>query len=136
MKLLVTILLAFFFSSSYAYTQDDHCIAVAVHREASKTIYKDKVAVYQVIVNRSQKLSKSFCEVLKEPRQFSFVKPSTKWIATKEQLKLLDKLKKEARIFGKDVLYFHSKTNDPAWARKMVRVITIGKHKFYRLKEN
>lgn len=135
MKLLVTIILSFFFSSSYAYTLDDHCMAVGISHEASKTIYKDKVAVYQVIVNRSQKLSKSFCEVLKEPRQFSFVKPSTKWIATNEQLKLLDKLKKEVRIFGKDVLYFHSKANDPTWARKMVKVMTIGKHKFYRLKE-
>lgn len=133
MRVLAALLLLLPFSC-YSYTTNDHCLAIAVHKEASKTIYKDQVAVYQVIKNRAQKLSMSVCEVLKQPRQFSFVKTGMSWIANKKQLALLDKIKKERIMFSSDVMYFHSKPKDPVWARKMVHVLTVGKHKYFKEK--
>lgn len=111
-------------------------MALAIHYEASKTLYKDQVGVYQVIVNRARKLNKGFCEVIKQAHQFSFVKASMKWQATKKQLELLDKIRKEPRMFSKDVLFFHSKRNDPSWAKRMKLVMIIGKHRYFRLKES
>ena len=130
-KIIVT-LLFFVPLSCLAATQDEHCLALAIYSEASKTVLQDQRGVYQVIINRMHVSNKSACAIIKERKQFSFVSPKTKWVATQEMLNKLYKIRTMPKIFSNDILWFHTHFVKPPWSYKFKMVYDTGVHKYYR----
>jgi N-acetylmuramoyl-L-alanine amidase len=120
-----------------------NCIATAVYHEARGETLEGQLAVARVIMNRaaSGKYPDSWCEVVKQPWQFSFVNPRTGHIP------YIDKSSRSWRnalgitrlaISGavpsltNDVLWYHADYVAPSWGRRLDRVTKIGAHIFYR----
>ena len=121
--------------------EQSNCIAVAVYHEARGESLEGQLAVARVIMNRaaSGKYPPSWCETVKQPWQFSFVrnyqfpytdKESAAWrkavaitrIATNNVVSSLPG----------DVLWYHADYVAPSWGRRLSRVDKIGTHIFYR----
>jgi spore germination cell wall hydrolase CwlJ-like protein len=115
----------------HIFSQDDHCTAVAIHKEASKTNRSDQRAVYQVIRNRMRHSRKTACGVIKEAGQFSFVRKGMNWTASSTMLLKLQQAESHKDVFGKNVLYFHNNKVHPSWTRHMKLVAIIGNHMYY-----
>ena len=121
--------------------EERRCLAAAVYFEARGEPLEGQVAVAEVVLNRaaSGEYPASFCEVVKQPAQFSFVRDglfppidesSTAWrtavaVAQIADEKLADKL-------ASDVLWYHADYVVPDWGRRLARVTQIGAHVFYR----
>lgn len=117
------------------------CLAGAVYFEARGEPLEGQLAVAQVVVNRSKSrlFPGSYCGVVYQPSQFSFVRggrmpalerSSAAWrrataIATIAHDGLWDS---EAR----DSLYFHARYVTPGWSRTKIARATIDTHVFYR----
>lgn len=129
-------------------SQQAHCLATTVYREARGESYSGQVAVALVVHNRtlSDKFPDTPCKVMLQPKQFAFVS---------HDLHLVDPMDGEAwetalrasqdvlampihayeRPLG-GALYFHS-GGRPAWDfNKLEEVVVIGNHSFYKDKEN
>ena len=65
------------FGTGGALNEQENCMAVAVYHEARGESLEGQVAVARVIMNRaaSGKYPGTWCEVVKQPWQFSFVNP-------------------------------------------------------------
>jgi spore germination cell wall hydrolase CwlJ-like protein len=117
------------------------CIATAVYFEARGEPFDGQLAVAEVVMNRaySGRYPPSYCAVVKQPWQFSFVRggrfppadtSSPAWayaqaIARIAKQRLADKL-------PDDVLWYHADYVAPVWGRRLSRVEKIGAHIFYR----
>lgn len=117
------------------------CIATAVYFEARGEPFDGQLAVAEVVMNRaySGRYPPSYCAVVKQPWQFSFVRggrflpvntSSASWayaqaIARIAKQRLADKL-------PDDVLWYHADYVAPVWGRRLSRVEKIGAHIFYR----
>jgi len=117
---------------------DMRCLATAVYFESKGEPLDGQLAVAQVIMNRvaSARFGDSVCDVVKAPKQFSFVrggelqKPTNErqfgtaraiaWIAMNDAWN---------RIVG-SATHFHALTVRPGW--KLQRIAAIGNHIFYR----
>jgi hypothetical protein len=117
---------------------DMQCLATAIYFESKGEPLDGQLAVAQVILNRvaSPRFGGSVCDVVKAPRQFSFVRggrlgrPTNEtqfgtaraiaWIAMKDAWN---------RIVG-SATHFHALTVRPGW--KLQRIAAIGNHIFYR----
>ena len=129
-------------------SQQAHCLATTVYREARGESYAGQVAVAIVVRNRvlSDKFPDTPCKVMLEPRQFAFVshdlhlrdpKDEEAWetaqVAAESVLAM--PIHAYQRPLG-GALYFHSGKR-PAWDfNKLEEVVVIGNHTFYRDKEN
>ena len=92
-------------------------------------------AVALVTMNRAKQRHKSICEVVYEPKQFS-------WTAnvTSDMLDNIDDVRKAAaNVMTGNVsditngaTHYHASYVSPLWADNMNRVAVIGKHHFYR----
>lgn len=123
--------------SASAYTNADlNCIAKAVYYEANVEPYEGKVAVAQVIINRTKNANrpKSICAVVKQPGQFSWYYPGV----------LDDKIGYQYKILAQEVLderheallpgaeYFHRDIGHrPKWTKNLQPLGKIGHHIFY-----
>jgi spore germination cell wall hydrolase CwlJ-like protein len=120
---------------------DMQCLAQAIYFEARGEPLAGQLAVARVIINRATSglYPASYCDVVKQPAQFSFVKrgripqvdeSSAAWDRAKAlaQIAHEDLWKSEAG----DALYFHAKYVRPSWARQKVARATIDTHIFYR----
>lgn len=123
--------------------EQSNCIAVAVYHEARGETVEGQLAVARVIMNRaaSGKYPSSWCEVVKQPWQFSFVNPRTGEFPYTDQSS--DSWRKAVGIarlaignvvptLSNDVLWYHADYVAPAWGRRLTRVDKIGAHIFYR----
>jgi spore germination cell wall hydrolase CwlJ-like protein len=117
---------------------DMNCLATAVYFESKGEPLDGQLAVAQVIMNRvaSGRFGRTVCDVVKAPRQFSFVRggalraPTNQsqfrtaraiaWIALNDAW---------SRIIG-SATHFHATHVRPGW--KLERVALIGNHIFYR----
>jgi len=118
-----------------------NCVAVAVYFEARGEPFDGQLAVAEVVMNRatSGKYPTSYCSVVKQPWQFSFVRngrfprldeQSASWgyaqaIARIAKQRLADAL-------PDDVLWYHADYVAPGWGRRLSKVEKIGAHIFYR----
>ena len=118
-----------------------NCVATAVYFEARGEPFDGQLAVAEVVMNRaaSGKYPTSYCGVVKQPWQFSFVRgglfprintQSASWgyaqaIARIAQRRLADAL-------PDDVLWYHADYVAPGWGRRLSKVEKIGAHIFYR----
>lgn len=117
------------------------CLAGAVYFESRGEPVDGQLAVAQVVVNRagSGLFPKSYCGVVYQRSQFSFVKggnmPRIKRgsIAWK-RAKTIARIAHEGMWDSKagDSLYFHAKYVNPKWSRNKVTRATIDSHIFYR----
>jgi hypothetical protein len=124
-------------------TEQEECIAIAIYHEARGEPFDGQLAVAEVIMNRaaSGRYPASWCEVVKQPWQFSFVNPrsgrmpgvnraSSSWAYAQALTRIaVDNL---ADALPSDVLWYHADYVAPSWGRRLARVDKIGAHIFYR----
>lgn len=115
------------------------CLAGAVYFEARGESLKGQLAVARVIVGRAQsgRFPDSYCGVVYQPSQFSFVH-GRRMPAIKTSSRAWRRAVAVARIADKDswespaegALFFHAARVRPGW--KLKRVAQIDNHVFYR----
>ena len=120
-----------------------NCIAVAVYHEARGESVEGQLAVARVIMNRaaSGKYPASWCSVVKQPWQFSFVNPRTgempgvdaysaSWARAQGVTRLA--MANVIPSLTNDVLWYHANYVAPSWGRRLNMATRIGAHIFYR----
>ena len=131
------------FSAGAPLTDEANCIAVAVYHEARGESLEGQLAVAKVIMNRaaSGKYPSSWCGVVKQPWQFSFVNPRTGYMpsvdaASAAWRKALGVTRlavaNAVNSVPSDCLWYHADYVAPSWGRRLTRVEKIGAHIFYR----
>ena len=131
------------FSAGAPLTDQANCIAVAVYHEARGESLEGQLAVAKVIMNRaaSGDYPASWCGVVKQPWQFSFVNPRTGYMpgvdqASAEWRKALGVTRlavaNAVQSVPGDCLWYHADYVAPKWRNNLRRVEKIGAHIFYR----
>jgi N-acetylmuramoyl-L-alanine amidase len=129
------------FSAGAPLTDEANCIAVAVYHEARGESLEGQLAVAKVIMNRatSGKYPNSWCSVVKQPWQFSFVhkgqfpsvdQSSASWRKALGVTRLA--VANAVQSVPADCLWYHADYVAPSWGRRLTRVDKIGAHIFYR----
>ena len=131
------------FSAGAPLTDEANCIAIAVYHEARGESLEGQLAVAKVIMNRaaSGKYPTSWCGVVKQPWQFSFVNPrsgnmpsvdqtSASWRKALGVTRLA--VANAVQSVPTDCLWYHADYVAPSWGRRLTRVEKIGAHIFYR----
>ena len=115
------------------------CLAVGIYYESKGEPLIGQLAVGEVIANRaaSPKFPSSYCGVLFQRSQFSFIRgkklpsvprSSKHWKTAVAVAKIVDQDLKDSA--ADKALFFHAKRVSPRW--KLKRVASIGNHIFYR----
>src|ERR671913_329793 len=115
------------------------CLAVGIYFESKSEPLAGQLAVGEVIANRAKsgRFPSSYCGVLLQRRQFSFVRgrawpavprSSRQWQTAVAIAKIVDQDLKDSA--ATNALFFHAKRVSPRW--KLKRVAAIGNHIFYR----
>jgi N-acetylmuramoyl-L-alanine amidase len=115
------------------------CLAVGIYFEAKGEPLIGQLAVGEVIVNRaeSSRFPNTYCSVLVQRKQFSFIrgkswpnvaKQSRAWKTAVAIAKIVDQDLKNSK--AGNALFFHARRVSPGW--KKTRVASIGNHIFYR----
>ena len=123
--------------------EEANCMAVAVYHEARGETPEGQLAVARVIMNRavSGKYPTTWCGVVKQPWQFSFVNPRTgdmpgvdETSASWRKAQGITRLAMANAVpsLSTDVLWYHANYVSPSWGRRLTRVSQIGAHIFYR----
>jgi spore germination cell wall hydrolase CwlJ-like protein len=118
-----------------------NCIATAVYFEARGEAAEGQLAVARVVMNRaaSGKYPTSWCGVVKQPAQFSFVRHgmfpavdvnSDAWRKAQGITRIA--LANAVPSLSTDVLWYHADYVAPSWGRRLNMVQKIGAHIFYR----
>lgn len=129
------------FSTGAPLTDEANCIAVAVYHEARGESIEGQLAVAKVIMNRaaSGKYPASWCGVVKQPSQFSFVhngrfpyvdQTSGAWHTALGVTRLA--VANAVQSVPADCLWYHADYVTPRWRTGLTRVEKIGAHIFYR----
>jgi hypothetical protein len=117
------------------------CLATAVYFESMGESLEGQLAVAQVVMNRARsgRYPTSWCAVVKQKAQFSFVRSGQfpridaagqAW--RKAQAIARIAAGKMAEVIPTDVLWYHADYVAPGWGRRLARVDKIGAHIFYR----
>ena len=120
---------------------ESKCLATAVYFESMGEPLEGQLAVAQVVINRSQsgRYPSSWCGVVKQKAQFSFVRAG-RFPRIDEGCEAWRKAQAIARIAADklaytlptDVLWYHADYVAPGWGKRLTRVEKIGAHIFYR----
>lgn len=131
------------FSAGAPLTDEANCIAVAVYHEARGESLEGQLAVAKVIMNRaaSGAYPTSWCGVVKQPWQFSFVNPRTGYMPSVDQTSAAWRkalgvtrlaVANAVTSVPSDCLWYHADYVAPSWGRRLTRIEKIGAHIFYR----
>jgi N-acetylmuramoyl-L-alanine amidase len=123
--------------------EEANCMAVAVYHEARGESLEGQLAVARVIMNRaaSGKYPTTWCGVVKQPWQFSFVNPRTGYMPGVDQASAAWRkalgitrlaMANAVQSVSTDCLWYHADYVAPSWGRRLTRVEKIGAHIFYR----
>lgn len=121
--------------------EQTQCLATAVYFEARGESLEGQLAVAKVVINRagSGRYPTSWCGVIKQPAQFSFVRAgrmprpdtgSAAWTRARA-IASVAKLGVDGGL-SPDVLWYHADYVAPRWRLNLNRVQQIGTHIFYR----
>lgn len=121
--------------------QELSCVATAVYFEARGEPFDGQLAVAEVVMNRARsgRYPASYCGVVKQPWQFSFVRAgqfprvdtsSESWSYAQAIARIASR--RLAAALPQDVLWYHADYVAPTWGRRLSRVEKIGAHIFYR----
>lgn len=129
------------FATNTPLDQETNCLATAVYFEARGESLEGQLAVARVVINRaaSGRYPTSWCAVVKQPAQFSFVRNGQFPYADPN----CDSWRKAQAIaelavanivpsVGPGVLWYHANYVAPAWRSNLQEVEQIGAHIFYR----
>jgi len=128
------------FRGSDAGSAELECLAAGVYFEAKSEPLAGQLAVGQVIANRAnsgRRFPSSYCGVLFQRGQFSFVRghsypavarSSRQWQTAVAIARIVDQELKDSAV--PDALFFHAKRVSPRW--RLTRVGSVGNHVFYR----
>lgn len=121
--------------------EEAKCLATAVYFESMGEPLEGQLAVAQVVINRARsgRYPASWCAVVKQKAQFSFVR-SGRFPRIDAGCQAWRKAQAIARIAANkmvealpgDVLWYHADYVAPSWGRRLTRVEKIGAHIFYR----
>ena len=129
------------YSAGAALSEEANCIATAVYFEARGESLEGQLAVARVVMNRaaSGQYPASWCAVVKQPAQFSFVRHgafpavntgSTAWARAQGITRLA--MANVVPSLTTDVLWYHANYVAPSWGKRLSMVQKIGAHIFYR----
>ncbi|HEY6661859.1 MAG TPA: cell wall hydrolase [Sphingomicrobium sp.] len=131
------------YSAGAPLSQEANCVATAVYFEARGETVEGQLAVAKVIMNRaaSGKYPASWCSVVTQPWQFSFVNPHTgqlpavdtqsaAWATAQGVTRVA--LTNVVPSLSNDVLWYHANYVAPSWGRRLNMASRIGAHIFYR----
>lgn len=131
------------YSAGAPLSQEANCVATAVYFEARGETVEGQLAVAKVIMNRaaSGKYPASWCSVVTQPWQFSFVNPHTgqlpavdtqsaAWATAQGVTRVA--LTNVVPTLSNDVLWYHANYVAPSWGRRLNMASRIGAHIFYR----
>ena len=129
------------YSTGEALSDEANCIATAVYFEARGESLEGQLAVARVIMNRaaSGQYPASWCSVVKQPAQFSFVRhgrfpaiktASAAWARAQGITRLA--MANVIPSLSDDVLWYHANYVNPSWGHRLSMVQKIGQHIFYR----
>ena len=129
------------YSAGAPLSDEATCIAVAVYHEARGESLEGQLAVARVIMNRaaSGRYPTSWCGVVKQPWQFSFVRGgrfpsvdegSMAWRRALGITRLA--INNAVSSVPTDCLWYHADYVSPSWGRRLTPVSQIGAHIFYR----
>ena len=128
------------FRSSDPGSRELECLAVGIYFESKSEPLTGQLAVGEVIANRANsngRFPSSYCGVLFQRRQFSFIhgrslpavpRSSRQWQTAVAIAKIVHRDLKDSA--ADNALFFHAKRVSPRW--KLKRVASIGNHIFYR----
>ncbi len=121
--------------------EQQNCLATAVYFESMGEPLVGQLAVARVVLNRaaSGRYPDSWCAVVKQKAQFSFVRAG-RFPRIDPACAAWRKAQAIARIavanasasLPSDVLWYHADYVAPSWGRRLTRVEKIGAHIFYR----
>lgn len=121
-------------------SKDIQCLSTIIWHEARGESQRGQRLVALVVLNRATKRNKSVCEIMKEPRQFS-------WYAKHPDIVPLSVMDKQLALaydiyaqymngqhedHTKGATHFSGKHVRNKWTRVYKRTVTEGKHSFYR----
>lgn len=121
--------------------EEMNCVATAVYFEARGEPFDGQLAVAEVVLNRARsgRYPTTYCGVVKQPAQFSFVRrgqfprvntQSAAWGYAQSIARIAQRQLVEA--LPDDVLWYHADYVAPGWGRRLSKVEKIGAHIFYR----
>lgn len=129
------------YSTGAPLSEEANCIATAVYFEARGEALEGQLAVARVIMNRaaSGQYPASWCSVVKQPAQFSFVRRGV-MPAPRADSDAWRKAQGVTRVamanvvpsLTNDVLWYHADYVDPSWGHRLSMAQKIGQHIFYR----
>ena len=117
------------------------CLATAVYFESMGEPLEGQLAVAEVVMNRARsgRYPASWCGVIKQKAQFSFVRAGRfpRIDAGCEAWRRAQAITRIAALrltstLPSDVLWYHADYVAPSWRRNLQRVEKIGAHVFYR----
>jgi spore germination cell wall hydrolase CwlJ-like protein len=126
-------------ASSQTTSREMECLAVTVYFESKGEPLDGQLAVAETVINRSRsgRFPSSYCGVLFQPSQFSFVRgggysavprSSNQW---KTAVAIATIAKNDLWSSGaSNALFFHARHVSPGW--KLRRIAAVGNHIFYR----
>jgi hypothetical protein len=128
------------YSAGAPLDEQANCLATAVYFEARGESLEGQLAVADVVMNRaaSGKYPTTWCEVVKQPWQFSFVqhgqfpaiRDAESWAKAQGVARLA--MANVIRSVPTDVLWYHANYVAPSWGSRLTQVERIGTHIFYR----
>lgn len=117
------------------------CLAGAVYFEARGEPLAGQLAVAQVIINRTEdsRFPQSYCSVVSQPRQFSFMR-GNRMPAIRTGSAAWNRAVAIAEIAHQglweseagDAVFFHAKYVRPGWSQRKTKLAQIDTHIFYR----
>lgn len=114
-----------------------YCLAQNIHYEAEGESFIGKLAVGIVTLNRQKKSKYTICEIVFQPKQFSWtssLSASTYNIQFSEDTKLAATLINERIVtlhYLELATYFHNIHVNPKWIKNKKKIAIIGNHVFY-----
>lgn len=122
-------------------TAEQNCLASAVYFEARGESLEGQLAVAEVVLNRARsgRYPSTWCGVVRQPAQFSFVRRgaipaanrnSEAWRRAVAISSIAET--RAQRLLPENVLWYHASYVSPSWGRRLDRNGQIGAHIFYR----
>lgn len=117
------------------YADSYKCMVENVWHEARGEGIKGMHAVALVTMNRAKQRHKTVCEIVYEPRQFSWTATVTGYLPSNiddVRRAVANVMTNNVNDFTNGATHYHASHVNPLWAGDMQRVAIIGKHHFYR----
>lgn len=122
--------------------EEKRCLALNIYFESRGEPEEGQMAVAHVTLNRvrSNRFPNSICDVVYQPRQFSWThlrkshipRNKTAWKRAKDIAAIAIRWHLVGEDFSDGALFFHADYVQPYWAEHFEQTVQIGRHIFYR----